>query len=77
MPDHPPYKEKDVVDRLIKENEQYRKILSEIKIEIEKNKELEGFTIVGGVKALIKKYHDSQKKVWDQEKEIKSLKKEN
>lgn len=52
-----------VVDRLREENSQDRKIISEIQILLRSEPELDGLSVLGGIKALLKLYKAQKKEI--------------
>jgi len=57
---HPPIKHDEVIERLMNENKQYLGLLEDIRLMLAMEPEFGGLSICGGVKALIKKFHETK-----------------
>lgn len=61
---HPTTKPEEVIQRLIDENTQHAKLMNEIRLMLSSEPELDGMTMVGGVKALLKRFREIKDKVF-------------
>lgn len=64
-----------VIDTLINENKQQKGLLEEIRMTLNSQGEFDGLSIVGGVKALLKKYLETKEKAFVLEIKLKKLEK--
>ena len=63
------------IERLLAEQRQIQETLNQIKLAYSTVSEFEGLSLVGGIKAIIKRYLEEQNKVRMLEKELANLKK--
>ena len=70
---HPTTKPEEVIQRLIDENSQHAKLMNEIRLMLCSEPEFDGMTMVGGVKALLKRFREVKDKVFELETKNKKL----
>ena len=70
---HPTTKPEEVIQRLIDENTQHAKLMNEIRLMLSSEPEFDGLTMLGGVKALLKRFRETKDKVFDLEVKNKKL----
>lgn len=63
----------EVIERLLAEQRQTREVLNQIEMVYRTSPEFDGLSLVGGIKAIIKRYHEEQDKVRKLEKELTTL----
>ena len=66
-------KEQSIIDRLIAEQTHSAKIFDEIKLIMSLDQEFDGLSLVGGVKAILRRFHEEEEKVKKLKKEISDL----
>ena len=70
---HPKLKPEEVIQRLIDENNQHANLMNEIRLMLCSEPEFDGMTMVGGVKALLKRFREVKDKVFELETKNKKL----
>jgi hypothetical protein len=73
MPQHPDADPNDVLARIRAELAQNIEIVRQIKLVLSSDPEFYGLSIVGGVKAVLKRYQEERDKNFELERELKKL----
>jgi hypothetical protein len=72
-PTKPAFDHEAVIARLINEQVQTKKIILQIEKTLRSDPEFDGLTALGGVKAILKRFHEEQDKARALEKELHRL----
>jgi len=71
---HPPFNPEEVIQRLRDENTQLLGLIQEIQLILSSDKEFDGCTTLGGVKAMLKSLQEKREEIFCLEREIRNLK---